>query len=211
MTSFNWKFNESTFLIDRLWIIATVMQPTVHKSFILLLLHNFHSMAVSLVLWANFQTIGDLWLEFTLVWLMFSVRLVIFSSVSLISFPTSLLFLSSRSCNKCIKWTQQKCILWHMIKLIIHIEGGNISLQVIKPNFSRVVGTLAWWNYIVVFNMLTYLLIFSFCLQQDLLVIFAIKNATLMAHRCSVLFAVINQRLFMAITQLHGLHSIISP
>lgn len=58
---------------------------------------------------------------------------------------------------------------------------------------------------------LSYLLILPFCLQQDLVVVRAFTDATLVAHRHFVLPAVINQRLFMAITQQHGSCPFASP
>lgn len=52
--------------------------------------------------------------------------------------------------------------------------------------------------------MLTYLLSVPLCLQQDLLVVRALFDATLAAHRHFVLPAVINQRLSVANAQQHA-------
>lgn len=52
--------------------------------------------------------------------------------------------------------------------------------------------------------MLTYLLRVPLCLQQDLLVVRALFDATLAAHRHFVLPAVINQRLSVANAQQHA-------
>lgn len=56
-----------------------------------------------------------------------------------------------------------------------------------------------------------YLLIFPFCLQQDLLMILTFCDATFAAHRHFVLPAVIHQRLFMPIAQHHSPRSLASP
>lgn len=158
------------------------------------------------------QTIRDFWVELTLTWLMFSVRPVIFSSVSLIHFPTSLPFLSSRSCNTHEGSQNLYCGTGYSITYTVKGHRmQNIRLPCDKKKFPSVFGTLSWWTYIVVFSMLTYLLIFPFFLQQHHLMFLAFTNATLMAHRYSVLFTVINQRPFMALTQRYGFCSFNFP
>lgn len=49
-----------------------------------------------------------------------------------------------------------------------------------------------------------YLLIFPFCLEQDLIVVVTFRNATFIAHGRPVVPAVVNQRLFMLVAQQHG-------
>lgn len=56
-----------------------------------------------------------------------------------------------------------------------------------------------------------YLLIFPFCLQQNLVMVLTFRNATLVAHGRPVLPAVVNQRLFMAIAQQQGSRPFTSP
>lgn len=56
-----------------------------------------------------------------------------------------------------------------------------------------------------------YLLVFPFCLQQDLIVVVTFRDATFVAHGRPVVPAVVNQRLFMLVAQQHGSRTFAAP
>lgn len=60
-------------------------------------------------------------------------------------------------------------------------------------------------------HIISYLLIFPFCLQQDLVMVLTLGNGTLVAHGRPVVPAVVNQRLFVAIAQQQGSRPFTSP
>lgn len=137
---------------------------------------------------------------FTLAWLIFSARSLILLSVSSMSFPTSLLFLSSSSCKEKITTLRQQALHSHN-----HLWCWSKVDSVTTGLTSWITGLHSCGGIV-----LLYLLIFSFCLQQDRVMVLAFRDVALTAHRRSVLPAVINQWFFVAITQQHDSPSIAS-